>query len=252
VRRYSSRVCPEAFDHDAEDVRRVAVDVFLARLRVERQRGHAEQRGGNRLVAMGEVPPRDPGLLPQLGGRPAAVAEAGGVGHQVANGDRTPGVHDVVPALAGDRHPRLEELGEVLAHGIGDEQPALLLEAHGGHAHEGLGLRRDAEDRVFGHGRARLEVAVAERHEVGDLAVPRHEHDRARELAVLYVALEGVGEPLQALRGEADLLRLRPWQPLAQERRGGEGEEERGRAQTRDESGPRPSGIGRLHGWAPT
>ena len=104
--------------------------------------------------------------------------------------------------------------------GIADEELPFFLELHGGDADQGLGLGRDAEDRVFLHGGVGIEVARAEGARIRDLATARDQHHRARELAVPDVALEGVGEALQALRRQADLLRLgRPRKRLGEEGR---------------------------------
>jgi hypothetical protein len=89
-------------------------------------------------------------------GVPDVVAEAGGVGQQVAQRDRPrrgaePRGARGVEALQDLRRP---QLGQHVGDRLVELQPALLDELHGrGRGHR-LGHRRDPEHRVEGHGRA--------------------------------------------------------------------------------------------------
>jgi hypothetical protein len=203
VQRHSRR----ALDDHAEHVDRVPVDPTLARLRVERQGGHARDRGGDRLVAVREVPPLNPRRLPAIARGALAVAEAGGVGEQIPDRDGTLRRDDVV-AAAGARHGdrRLLELGDVVAHRVREQQRPLLLEHQRRDAHHGLRLRGDAEDRVVPHRGVRLAIALADGAEERDPAVPGDQHDRAGQPAVVHVRLQGRAEPLEPGRREPDLL----------------------------------------------
>jgi hypothetical protein len=118
--------------------------------------------------------------------------------------------------------------------GVVEQDTAILDQHHHRDRGEGLGHRVQAEDRVLGHRRARLRIALAERLEIDDLAPPGHQPDRARVAALGDLALHDLGDAGEPRRGEADLLRLRARQPLRQ------GEPRRGRdryQQQRDEPG---------------
>src|SRR5439155_4468078 len=78
-------------------------------------------------------------------------------------------------------------------------------EDHGGHRHDRLGHRGDAEDRIGGHRHLGLAVAKAEGIEHHDLAVTRNQHHRTRQLAPLHTFVDAIAEPLQACPEEADL-----------------------------------------------
>ena len=215
----------DLLDHRAQDVGVVAVDPPLAGMPVHRQRGEAGHRVAHRLVAVGEVPAGDARLRPRVGGRPAvgeqahAVADAGGVGQQVADGDRPARRHDVVAAVfvrLGDGG--LGERREVPADRVGDQQLPLLLQQQDPDAGEGLGLRRDAEDAVGRHRRLRLDVAVADPLAVGDLPAPDHDGDRAGEPALVDVALQRQAQAVEALGRHPHFFRRDAHQLLGEQR----------------------------------
>ena len=106
-------------------------------------------------------------------------------------------------AGARHRHGGRGERRHEPADGIGEVQPSLFHERQHGHAGDGLGLRRDAEDRVHGHRAAGFLVAPAHGAFVDRLAVAQHQGDRAGQAVLVHVPLQqGVDAP-QSLDGEA-------------------------------------------------
>ena len=133
--------------------------------------------------------PCDPGLLPEvLAPARRRSSTPGRVGQQVADRDRPLGVHDVVAAARAARRPsssgtrggtcrpdrEMRSLPSSCSFMAATLTRALVCEA----------MRKIASSFM---GALRLEVALARTRRVGDLAAPRHQHDRARELAVLDV-----------------------------------------------------------------
>ena len=108
----------------------------------------------------------------------------------------------------GDADLHLGEGGEVLGNRIGEDDPPLLGEHHGGGGHEWLRHRVEAEDGVLGHRRAALRVPGAERLEVGDAALARDHGDGAGKLLRLDLGLQDLPDPAQPLGREADLFGL--------------------------------------------
>ena len=213
----AQRLPADLLDHRAQDVGVVAVDPRLAGVAVERQLGQPRHDVADRLVAVREIPAGDARLLPFIGRRTVAVADAGGVRQQVADGDGPLRRNDVVAAaVVRFGHGRLHELREVLADRIGDQQPPLLLQQHHADAGQGLRLRRDPEYRVRGQRRARLLVAVADGLHVGNLSAAGHDRHGAGQAVVVDVRLERGGQPLQPLGGHADRLGDRDGQALRQ------------------------------------
>ena len=216
----------------------------------------AEHVGGEAVLPgraglMGERHPRDPlDLLgrgdrvpghPFLGvrllhpgvARVRPVDEPGGVAEQVLDRHLALGRHQRVGHLAGlgveagDAHLERLELREVPGDGIVEQDAPVLHQHHDRDRGERLGHRVEAEDRVLRHGRAALRIALAQRLEVGDLAPPRHQRDRAGIAALGDLALDHLGDARQLRRGEADLLRCRGGQPL-RPGRAGEQQDEQG------------------------
>ena len=99
------------------------------------------------------------------------------------------------------------ELGDILRDRIGEAKGPLLIKHHEGDTGDRLRHRVDAKDRVLGHRRTRSDVLVAERFEVGDLAVARDHRRDAGELTVVDELLHAGVEPFEALARHADRFR---------------------------------------------
>ena len=106
-------------------------------------------------------------------------------------------------ARAGHRHGGRGERRHEPADRIGEAQPAFFHERQHGGAGDGLGLRRDAEDRVHGHRAAGFLVAPADGAFVDRLAVAQHQRHGAGEPLLVHVALQQRVDAPQALDGEA-------------------------------------------------
>ena len=204
----SQRLAGDHLDDGAENVGGVAVDEGLTRLRVRRQACQAVDGLDDRLFAIGEVPPLDPRLMPERGRGSVAVAEAGGMGQEVAQGDRTVGWHHAVVVADGDRDLVISEGGEEVAQRLPDQELPVLLQHQDRERDQSLGLRGDPKDVVSPHGCAGLAIAVAEGLVIDELAAPRHECDRSGEPIVVDVALEHLRQALEPLRRHAHFFRL--------------------------------------------
>ena len=106
----------------------------------------------------------------------------------------------VDPGIALHRHRGLGEGRDEVAHRLGDADLAFFHQRQDGGAGDGLGLRRDAEDRVRGHLAAGFLVAPADGALVYRLAILQHQCDHARHLAIVHVLLQNLIQPLQPLR----------------------------------------------------
>ena len=104
-------------------------------------------------------------------------------------------------------HLEAGELGDVLGHRVVERPLALLPEHHHGHAHDRLGHRRDAEDRVAGDRLLGRQILNAVGVEVDDLAVSCDERRDAGELAVVHQRAHRPLKRLQPVGREADRLR---------------------------------------------
>src|SRR5262249_34269080 len=113
-----------------------------------------------------------------------------------------------VSVLSRDRDLKIGELREIFRDGIGERQLALLSEHHRGNRYERLCHRIETKDGVPGHRRAACRIALSERLEVRDLAFGRTQAGGAGEWFIRVLCLDRLSEPLEPLRGEADLLRL--------------------------------------------
>ena len=115
VERHSAR----AFDDDAEDVDRIAVDIFLARMGVHRQRGHSLYGLADRLVAVGEIESADLRSVPFVLCRTSAIADTRSVRQQIADRDLAFCFdHIVTAAVFRHRYGRVGKLRDKFAHRI--------------------------------------------------------------------------------------------------------------------------------------
>ena len=128
------------------------------------------------------------------------------MGEQVADRHLAPRRH--CRAAFADHALALESRDE-LRHGIGEEKLAFFLQHHHGHAGDGLGHRRDAEDRVGMHGLLRLDILEAGSVHVHDLAVACDQGDDAADLLAVDVGLHALVQARQPLGGDPDALRRR-------------------------------------------
>ena len=136
--------------------------------------------------------------------RPAvAVRETGGVAHQVLDRhlalDRS--------ALHADRLGL--ERGNVLRHGIRQQQATFLVQRQRRHRDERLRHRGDPEDRVRRHRRARRLVTEADGLDVRDPPLARDDDDGARDPPALDVGAQHLRDAREALGGQPHLLGLR-------------------------------------------
>jgi hypothetical protein len=108
------------------------------------------------------------------------------------------GICTAVAERRGHLHAR--ELRQVLAHRLVHHEPAFLVQHQRAHRHERLRHRRDAEDRVPRHGRARSRIQVAERLEIARLAVASDKEHRARQRARRNFGIERGSDALEPVR----------------------------------------------------
>ena len=134
---------------------------------------------------------------------PGVDVEAGRVAHQLPHRHRLRLRHFAVRC----GHLEAGELGDVLGHRVVERPLALLPEHHHGHAHDRLGHRREAKDRVAGDRLLRRQILDAVRVEVDDLAVPRDERRDTGEFAVVHQRAHRLLNRLQPVDREADRLR---------------------------------------------
>ena len=86
---------------------------------------------------------------------------------------------------------------------VGDQQPAFFLQNQCADADDGFGLRRDAKDRILGHGGCRLPIAQAECLHISHLAAPSdqgHATGRAYFTVLTRVGLDHWGRYLDDYR----------------------------------------------------
>ena len=154
-------------------------------------------------------------------------------------------------ARTGHRHGGGGERRHEPAHRIGEPQPALFHERQHGGAGDGLGLRRDPEDRVHGHRPAGFLVAPADGALVDRLAVAQHQRHGAREPFLVHVALQQrVDAPAAARRRSP-----RAWRRRPSPRRGRRGEllrrRERGSSSVDRAGGRQQARVGhRVSSWS--
>ena len=218
--------CP--FDHHAQDIRGVAVHEGLARLGVHGQDSHALHGLGDRLVAVGEIPAHDAGLLPALGARPPPVPDAGGVREQVAHRDIALGGNRLeAPVLVFDGDGRAVEFGDEVGQVLVDQQATLLLQDHHAHRNDRLGLRSDAEEVRHLERIPRLAVPVAEGPGVDHVPAPADHERGARQFFLLDVRFKRRVDPGEPFGGDARLFRAGGSKGLGEgPRRGGRTREE--------------------------
>ena len=101
------------------------------------------------------------------------------------------------------------EGGNELRDGVGEEEPALLVEHHHGDTRDRLGHRGDPEERVGAHRRAALHVLEAGGMHVDHLALPSDEGDDTAGLVAIDEGLHSVVEALEPRGRDADALRRR-------------------------------------------
>ena len=118
------------------------------------------------------------------------VGQARRVAHQVDHSHRRiDGPHDEGAGLPGAVHGLLAPRRDPAGDRVVERDPPFLGEHHEGDARDRLGHRVDAKDRVLLEALLLRERGVAEHAPVDELALPRHEQQRARQQARLDVAL---------------------------------------------------------------
>ncbi len=195
-----------ALDQRRLHVHRHRVQPFRARLVGERQGRDLVGEFGQAL----RLP--DVGGLVELVERVGlveAVAEAGGVGHQLAHGrrlfhrDRLRLARIVQPG----EHAGFPEHWQVLVDPVVGTPVALVVSDAHRNARHRLGHREDAEDGVEPERLAGVEVLLARHVRVHGLAPPRDQRHHTRQRPIVDQALEvGVNLP-QARRGKSHGLR---------------------------------------------
>ena len=197
-------------DHPSEHVRGHAVVPLPAGLEQQREVGEAVADVGE--VGAGRRAPLEAGAAVELVdwvGPQEPVREAGRVGEEVPElhlfRDR---IGDGLRDRAPPPHPSTGERRDVTADGIGQFDPALLPEHQRSNRGDRLRHRVDAEHRVERDGLSRLDVSLAVRVEVNDLALSGDRQRPAREQAVIDVAAEVRRDPRQALGRATDLVRV--------------------------------------------
>ena len=130
-------------------------------------------------------------------GVPGIVAEAGGVGEQLAQGDRAARRAELRRAIGAEalQHLRGGEAGQVGGNGAIERQPALFDQLHGGGGGDGLGHGGEPHHAVRRHRRLGGAVGGAEGALIEDAAgiagEGDHAGDRARGDGVLQQGIDG-------------------------------------------------------------
>ena len=197
----AERLARDDLDHAPEDIGRQAV--FPPRPGLVEQRSLAEpfdelvhgqrQRGLVRGLRI---------HLVDLRRAAVAVGEARRMPHQILNR------HLPLDGRALEPDLLLLEGGDVFRHGVGQQQPAFLVERQRSHRDHRLGHRGDAEDRVGRHRRAGVLVTEADGLQIGDAALAGHQDHGARNAAALDVGAEDLRDAVQTLGREPDLFGL--------------------------------------------
>ena len=174
------RFSGDHLDHPTEDIDRMAVVPGRARLVGERQFGEAFGEIGI-VDVTGKQASVDIGLLDQSLAE-ETVGEAGGVAHQVLDGDRALDrdriqSHRPVLALLLDADLDVRERRNVFRQRLLQLQFAFLHQHHRGNRGDRFRHRIDAEDGVGRHRLLGAGIANAETIEVGRLAVALDHHD---------------------------------------------------------------------------
>ena len=213
-----------ALDDAPQHIGVVAVDPPLPGLCDEGEGAESIHRGADRLAFVGGVPPEaggraEPGGAIALGDdRIGAVGDPGGVGEEIEDRDLPLGRGDQRPGVTAGGDGGAREGGEPFRGRIAERDPALFDEHHDPSAHERLGLRGDAEDRVGGHRVVGLAIGPSDGLLVDHLAIAEHHRDRATDLRrvdlLLQIARESI-EP-RGIEGGARVELLEP-QPRAQD-----------------------------------
>ncbi len=192
--------------HHAENVGVVAIDPLLARLLRHRQLGHALHHFRHRFALVGEIPAIDARVAPRTFCRSRAIRNARRMREQVADGDRPPRRHDVVPAAdPRRRNRRALPLRQELAERIVQHELAFLHQHHDGDAGQRFRLGSNPEDGVFPHRIARFLVPEAVRFREHVAAVLLDHHHRAGDLLVGDIGLHRRIELLQPFLRDAVL-----------------------------------------------
>ena len=120
------------------------------------------------------------------------------VGQQVLDRHRRGGRHrDQFGRRPPEVDPHVRECRHEVADRIRQLEGALLVKHHGRYRGDRLGHRVDAEERVRLDGKPCLHVTPAVRRGVDDAPVPAHEHQPARQPAVVHVPHEVPVDPGQ-------------------------------------------------------
>ena len=214
-------------DQAAQDVHAVAVAPHRARVVVERRLADlvGELLQGLVSAANAELAV----VRVALGVARSAVADSGGVGQKILDRHVAVRRHQLQAWVSGPRIDTpngdllIAEGGDPAGRGCAEREAVLLVQDHHGDAGDRLAHRVDAEERVLGHRFLRLEVAVAVRVEVRDLAAAGDQARGAGDFARLDVAVHRSVDAGEALGRETDLLGLRDGLIRVGRREGGGG-----------------------------
>ena len=119
------------------------------------------------------------------------VGEAGGVHHQVSNGQRF--AHRLgfeVGNIAGNRRRQIRQFGQILRNRIAQTKPTFLQQRQGGNHSDRLGHRIDPENTVPLQRSAFLDIQITAIFEPHRLALPRDQDLAAGNLPGIDVALQ--------------------------------------------------------------
>ena len=132
------------------------------------------------------------------------VGKAAHMGHQVADQDRA-NWSDQTPVGLQNLHS--PEGGDVFRQRFDQPEAPLLEQCHERRADDRLGHRVEAEDRIGGHGRARLLVAPAECARMHDFAAPGDQRTDPCVDAAIDIGLHGRTDTLEAPGAHSDRFR---------------------------------------------
>ena len=136
------------------------------------------------------------------------VGKARSMAQQILHRDLAFGINQTERKFTGsigcfDADFHVLELGDELGDGFVQAKPAFFHKHHGGDAHDGLGHRIDAKDRIVVHGDLAFAILPAEIARVHEFAIARDHDYRTGQLADVHCVLQGCVKSCEARRGHA-------------------------------------------------
>src|SRR5262249_5460637 len=179
------------FDQPTQHINTEAILPPRAGTEKKRHRGQPLHVVGDRAIVGQQSARNVGGLVLFTQSFVPVVGQAGSVRKQVLYGDFPRGRNRIGVAAAGRLHENFGvlEFGKVFRNRVLQLELALFIEHHDGQAGNRLGHGADAENGVRAHRLVGFAVQRALRFEIDDLAVTRHQRNRAGDALVVGVWL---------------------------------------------------------------